>query len=121
MQRHIVTTSDQWHELWDMICKFGRRKQEIPHEFPRFPGKRAERVDDSILAINLGCLRYMSVRNDLALTANYSAYIWTFFGYLRCIDSLSELEFIGRSNQTWPASPVTDLGRTVLTQFLVIS
>ena len=30
--------------------------QEIPHEFPRFPGKRAERVDDSILAINLGCL-----------------------------------------------------------------
>ena len=27
---------------------------------------------------------------------------------------LSELESIGRSNLTWPASPATDLGRTVL-------
>ena len=27
---------------------------------------------------------------------------------------LSELESIGRSNLTWPASPATELGRTVL-------
>ena len=40
--------------------------------------------------------------------------MWSFFGYLRCTDSLSELESIGRSNLTWPASPATDLGRTVL-------
>ena len=47
------------------------------------------------------------------------ACIWTFFGYLRCTDSLSELKSIGRSNltwpaSTWPASPATVLGRTVL-------
>ena len=36
---------------------------------------------------------------------------WTFFGYFRCTDSLSELESIGRSNLTWPTK---DLGRTVL-------
>ena len=46
--------------------------------------------------------------------AECSPFIWTFFGYLRCTDSLSELESIGRSNLTWPASPATELGRTVL-------
>ena len=35
--------------------------------------------------------------------AECSPFIWTFFGYLRCTDSLSELESIGRSNLTWPA------------------
>ena len=46
--------------------------------------------------------------------AECSPFIWTSFGYLRCTDSLSELESIGRSNLTWPASPATELGRTVL-------
>ena len=46
--------------------------------------------------------------------AECSAYICTFFGYLRCTDSLSELESIGRSNLTWPASPAMELERTVL-------
>ena len=46
--------------------------------------------------------------------AEFSAYIWTFFGYLRCADSLSEPESIGRSNLTWSALPATELGRTVL-------
>ena len=35
--------------------------------------------------------------------AECSPFIWTLFGYLRCTDSLSELESIGRSNLTWPA------------------
>ena len=30
---------------------------------------------------------------------------------------LSELESIGRSNLTWPASPATELGRTVLKRY----
>ena len=45
--------------------------------------------------------------------AECSPFIWTFFGYLNCTYSLSELESIGRSNLTWPASPATELGRTV--------
>ena len=40
--------------------------------------------------------------------AECSAYIWTFFGYLWCTNSLSELESIGCSNLTWPASPATE-------------
>ena len=31
---------------------------------------------------------------------------------------LSELESIGRSNLTWPASPATELGRTVLLTYI---
>ena len=52
--------------------------------------------------------------------AECSPFIWTFFGYLRCTDSLSELESIGRSNLTWPALPATELGRTVLFFYFVV-
>ena len=69
--------------------------------FPDSPGKEQNVLPDD------------RNRNGLVDKAECSPFIWTFFGYLRCTDSLSELESIGRSNLTWPASPATELGRTV--------
>ena len=73
--------------------------------FPDSPGK-----EEDVLTTGTE----IWIGQGLVDKAECSPFIWTFFGYLRCTDSLSELESIGRCNLTWPASPATELGRTVL-------